>query len=296
MRSYPEYVYSGISWLGQIPKHWKQIRLKHCCHINPSKSNSEFDRESDQQVAFLPMEKVSEAGEIDTSFRKPISELWNGFTYFEVGDTIFAKITPCFENGKGAYLQHLGSQIGFGSTEFHVLRPLEYLSTGNFLYYLTFSHVFRKTGEAFMTGAAGQKRVPTQFVEEFQVALPPLNEQKSLTEFLNRKTTQIDDLIARKLRLIELLQEQRTALINRAVTKGLNPDAPMKDSGIEWLGEVPAHWKVIKFKHCASIANGQVDPRLPEYKNLILIAPNHIESGTGKLLYLETADEQGAES
>jgi len=94
--------------------------------------------------------------------------------------------------------------------------------------------------------------------------------------------------------LIELLKEKRQAVISHAVTKGLNPHAPTKPSGIEWLGDVPEHWSVKGFQRCVSIAEGQVDPKVPGFSDMILIAPNHIESGTGQLLNLEVADEQGA--
>jgi type I restriction enzyme S subunit len=96
--------------------------------------------------------------------------------------------------------------------------------------------------------------------------------------------------------LVELLAEKRQAVISHAVTKGLNPGGPMKDSGIEWLGEVPAHWEVLKFQRCVFVAEGQVDPKEPRYSQMPLIAPNHIESGNGRLIVLETAEEQGAES
>ena len=249
MNRYPEYKDSGVEWLEEVPAHWALTKLKHVTIVNPTKSSSDYDKASDEEVTFLPMENVSEDGVIDTSIRRPISELWSGFTYFEEGDAIVAKITPCFENGKGAHLQHLGSPIGFGSTEFHVLRPRPGVSNGRFLYYLTHSQVFRTPGEAFMTGAAGQKRVPTAFVEEFDVALPPVGEQSLVVDYLDRKTAQIETLIQKKQALIELLREQRTALINRAVTKGLDVDVPMKDSGIDWVGEVPEHWAVTRLKY-----------------------------------------------
>src|SRR5690606_33402844 len=111
---------------------------------------------------------------------------------------------------------------------------------------------------------------------------------------LDQETTKIDDLISEQRRLIELLQEKRRAVISHAVTKGLNPDAPMKDSGVEWLGEIPRHWDLGKFSREIWIAEGQVDPEQEPYKSMPLIAPNHIESGTGRLLELETAEEQGA--
>jgi restriction endonuclease S subunit len=248
MRPYPAYKDSGVDGLEQVPAHWQVGKLKYFAQINPSKSSSLF-RDSEQLVTFLPMEKVGENGEIVTDLRKRVSELWNGFTYFERNDIILAKITPCFENGKGAYLHDLESGFGFGSTEFHVLREIRDKSVAKYLYYLTRSNPFRSSGEAFMIGAAGQKRIPASFVEDFILGIPPPDEQQAIANYLDRKTAAIDTLIAKKEQQIALLQEQRTAVINAAVTKGLNPNAPMKDSGIPWLDEIPAHWELKRLKH-----------------------------------------------
>jgi len=126
--------------------------------------------------------------------------------------------------------------------------------------------------------------------------LLPLDRQRAIVGFLDRETARIDALIEKKRRQIELLHEKRSALISHAVTKGLNPNAPMKDSGIDWLGEIPAKWTVKRLKHVVLIRGGQVDPRIDEYSSMPLIAPNHVESRTGRLLGQETAEDQGAMS
>ena len=100
-----------------------------------------------------------------------------------------------------------------------------------------------------MYGAGGQKRVPDSFVKDFKLAFPPIPEQTAIATFLDRETAKIDELVAEQEKLIELLKEKRQAVISHAVTKGLNPDVPMKNSGIEWLGEVPEHWEVVRLKH-----------------------------------------------
>ncbi|MDA5640022.1 MULTISPECIES: restriction endonuclease subunit S [Agrobacterium] len=128
------------------------------------------------------------------------------------------------------------------------------------------------------------------------VLLPPLPEQNAIAAFLDRETGKIDALVEEHKRLIELLKEKRQAVISRAVTKGLDPNARMRPSGVEWLGDVPEHWEVLKFSRCVSIAEGQVNPEEEPFRSMPLIAPNHIESCTGRLLGLETAAEQGAES
>ncbi|TVR19573.1 MAG: restriction endonuclease subunit S [Anaerolineaceae bacterium] len=126
------------------------------------------------------------------------------------------------------------------------------------------------------------------------IPLPPPDEQAAIVTFLDAAETRIRRYIRAKQKLIKLLNEQKQAIIQQAVTRGLNPDAPMKDSGVEWLGEIPSHWEVRRFKFTCQITSGQIDPREMSYRDHVLIAPNHIESGTGRLLYTETADEQGA--
>ena len=239
------------------------------------------------------MELVGIQGEVDTTLTKQIADVFTGFTYAEDDDVILAKITPCFENGKAAVLSGLTNGVAFASTEFHVLRATAN-TVSEYLYYLVFAHSFRIPNEAFMQGAAGQKRVGTREVEEYTFGLPPLPEQIAIARYLDAKTAQIDELIAAKERLVQLLTEQRTALIHRAVTRGLDPDAPLKDSGVEWLGEVPEGWGIVKFSRQVHIVEGQVDPKESPYIDMLLIAPNHVESKTGQLKYKESAGEQEA--
>lgn len=111
-----------------------------------------------------------------------------------------------------------------------------------------------------MYGAGGQKRVPEAFIENLKHPIPPEPEQRAIAAFLDQETARIDALVAKKERLIELLQEKRTALITRAVTKGLDPAVPMKDSGVEWLAEIPAHWDLISLKRVARIRYGLGEP------------------------------------
>ncbi len=208
---------SGIEWLGEVPQHWEIKKLKYVAEINPSKSAYIEFRESNKLVTFLPMEKVSEEGRIQTDIKKSIRELWNGFTCFEENDVIIAKITPCFENGKGALITNLGSNIGFGSTEFHVIRPR--CLPKEYLFYITRTDRFMKFGEALMTGAAGQKRVPNEFIENYFVCYPKdKNEQNEISSFIHQKTTKIDQTISKIKKQIDLLQEYRTALISEVVT------------------------------------------------------------------------------
>jgi type I restriction enzyme S subunit len=205
-------------------------------------------RARDEQVSFIPMDAVGEDGSVRLDQTRPLGDVETGYTYFRNGDVAVAKITPCFENGKGAIMRDLVGGVGFGTTELIVARPLANNSS-DFLHWLFNSTAFRKLGEGAMYGAGGQKRVPDDFVRDFPVALPPPAEQAAISAFLDRETGKIDELMGAQARLIELLKEKRQAAISHAVTKGLDPTAPMKDSCVEWLGQVPAHWEVKPARH-----------------------------------------------
>jgi type I restriction enzyme S subunit len=132
------------------------------------------------------MASVSEEGEVDLSQERRISEVWTGFTYFRENDVVFAKITPCMENGKGAIMKKLRNEIGFGTTEFHVLRPLRNITTPEWLYHLTMQKSFRKEAEKNMTGSAGQKRVPTDFFTKYAVVPPSWKTQREFSEIVKK--------------------------------------------------------------------------------------------------------------
>jgi type I restriction enzyme S subunit len=193
------------------------------------------------QVTFIPMEAIGERGELDLSAVRNIEEVRSSYTQFFDGDVLIAKITPCFENGKGAVVSGTIGGVGFGTTELHVLTPSDGLDA-RFLYFVTSSPVFRRLGEASMTGAAGQKRVPEDFVRDFRIPLPPLPQQRAIADYLDQETSRLDALVAAKQRLLDLLVEKRRALITHAVIRGFDSRTPLCDSGISWLGEIPAHW------------------------------------------------------
>jgi type I restriction enzyme S subunit len=239
-----KYIDSGVDWLGQIPSHWAVKRLRFVAELNPSKSEVSH-LAADTEVSFLPMEAIGEDGSLELDRVRPLADVQTGYTFFRDGDVTIAKITPCFENGKGAAMRGLCNGIGFGTTELIVTRPKATQTISTYLQWLFTSRPFRKAGEAFMYGAGGQKRVPDDFVRDFAIGFPPLPEQRYIVNFLDREAAKIDALVEEQRSLIELLKEKRQVVISRAVTKGLNPNAPMKDSGVEWLGKVPAHWDVL---------------------------------------------------
>lgn len=159
----------------------KTHKLGECCELNPKKSTiSNLDKNT--LVSFVPMAFVGEKGELFPSENRKISEVWNGFTFFEENDVVFAKITPSMENGKGAIMKNLTNQIGFGTTEFHVLRPLNGISNSYWIYYLTANPRFRYEASKYMVGSAGQKRVSTDYLQNFKVNLPPLSLQNEFAE------------------------------------------------------------------------------------------------------------------
>ena len=208
---------SGVEWIGDIPEHWDATKLKRVVSFNPSKSETRANPADEEKVVFLPMENISVNGDIDCSEKRTLSEVWNGFTYFRRGDVVVAKITPCFENGKGAYLKGLESDFGFGTTELIVLRPSKAID-GAFLRFLTSTKQFLLLGEQYMTGAAGQQRIPSDFVKNYPIGLPPIKEQREILEHIQEKSAEIDQAITRAQREIELMREYRTRLISDVVT------------------------------------------------------------------------------
>ena len=169
LKPYPGYKDSGVEWLGEVPEHWKVNRLKLHIKLNPSKKEiSHFSK--DTELSFIPMDNVGIDGSLVLDTVKPLSEVDSGYTYFREHDVAIAKITPCFENGKGCIFSNLTSGHGFGTTELTVMRPLDI--NPKYLYYITSSYSFKQIGESSMQGSAGQKRVPDEFIKEFRSSIP----------------------------------------------------------------------------------------------------------------------------
>ena len=170
---------------GTDTKGWGLQYLGTCCELNPKKGTDKR-LVSGLSVSFVPMPAVSESGKIDASQIKAYDEVKAGFTYFAENDVLFAKITPCMENGKGAVAVGLCNNIGFGSTEFHILRPINNKSNPYWLYSLTSFDAFRKDAADNMTGSAGQRRVPAVFLEKYRVTLPPIELQNQFAAFVEQ--------------------------------------------------------------------------------------------------------------
>ena len=209
---------SGLEWIAEVPKNWEVLKIKHVSSSNPSKNNPRTRCLKDDPVVFLPMERVHTDGTIDQALKLPYSQLKTGYTYFEENDVLVAKVTPCFENGKIVLIRNLATPVGFGSTEFIVIRPNVKKVFPLFLYYLLYNYPLRSIGKHFMTSAVGLKRVPKEFVENFRISMPSYQEQVQIADFLDHKTKQIDELISNEEQTIKLLKEYRQSLISEAVT------------------------------------------------------------------------------
>ncbi|WP_421998085.1 restriction endonuclease subunit S [Roseovarius confluentis] len=186
-----------------LPSGWALTRLSEICEINPRVDKSAF--EPDTVVSFVAMPAVeAETGRIDVSETRTFSQIKQGYTPFKKNDVLFAKITPCMENGKMAIVPEMVGEYGFGSTEFHVLRPAQGVDP-KYIYLAVSDQGFRYHAEHNMTGAVGQKRVPSSVLEEHELGLPPSNEQRRIVEKIEAMFDKID-------KGVESLQTARTTL------------------------------------------------------------------------------------
>lgn len=228
--------------LPPLPVGWSQSRLRFVATLNPSKTEiAHLDPET--EVSFVPMEAVGEDASLDTSRTKSISEVAGGYTYFRDGDILIAKITPCFENGKATLARGLASGIGFGSTEFHVVRPSARLDA-RFAFYTISSSLFRDYGTASMYGAGGQKRVPTDFIADFPIPLPPLSEQRAIGDFLDIETAKIDALIRKQEELVERIEEKFQSVLEHTICVGLHGERNLAPTGTQAFGHIPSGWQL----------------------------------------------------
>ena len=210
------------------------------------------------QATFLPMESIGERGELDCSIIRDVADVDNGYNRFFDGDVLVAKITPCFENGKGALVRGMLNGLGFGTTELHVLSPSNEIDA-RYLYYVTVSGRFRGLGEAAMFGAAGQKRVPLDFVRDYRIPIPPLARQRAIADYLDRETGRMDNLVATKQRVLELLTEKRQAVISYAISHGVKSEEPLRDSESPWFGKVHENWPLKPLRVVADSLTSNVD-------------------------------------
>lgn len=196
-----------------IPKGWKEQPLEALCEFNPKHSR---DVPRSTNVSFVPMPAVDEVeGRIAAPQVRPLSEVWKGFTHFQDGDVLFAKITPCMENGKAAVARNLTNSLGCGSTEFHVLRSKGSIDP-DYLWRFLRQKPFRDDAAQVMTGAVGQRRVPKEFLQKLTIPVPPLPEQNRIVAKLNSLTGSTGRAREQLGRIPRLISKYREAILSKA--------------------------------------------------------------------------------
>ena len=234
---------SGIEWIGQIPQEWNLERLKFHADFNPATELPVLADEED--VSFVPMDHLKSGFHIQSMV--PYSKVKKGYVCFADGDVLMAKVTPCLENGNLAIAENLHEGVGFGSTEINVMRCKTIAN--RFLFYLLQCPTYIEKAKYNMYGVAGLKRLDPEFIPNSYFPMPSDEEQLRIASYVDAKCAEIDALIAAKEKTNALLKERRQSIIYESATKGLNPDAPIKDSGIEWIGQIPTDWDVCPVKY-----------------------------------------------
>ena len=250
MKPYPEYKDSGVEWIGEIPNGWTVTRIK---YTPDGTENSFIDGDwiesphiVDEGIRYITTGNIGE-GKFKEQGNGHISEetfqLLNCTEVF-AGDIVISRLS--LPVGRSCIIPNLAKRI-VTSVDNVILRAnSKYLP--KYLVYQFNSKKYFEYTELIARGTT-LTRISRTMLGNISIAVPTLTEQTQIANFLDTKTQQINELIQNKEQKIKLLQEKRTAVINQAVTKGLNPDAEMKDSGVEWIGEIPAGWEMIKVKY-----------------------------------------------
>lgn len=261
---YNQYKPSGASWIGDVPHEWPVVRLKQAVDLVNEKGTP------GSEDKYIGLEHIrSWTGRYVTPDEPVLPESLSNRYFPET--VLFGKLRPYLAKSL------LRKDAGYCSSELLVLRPRKLVP--QYLHYVTLTEGFVKEVNSSTYGAK-MPRAGWEFVGGLPVPMPSPFEQRTIAGFLDHETAKIDRLIAKQERLIELLKEKRQAVISHAVTKGLDPDAPMKDSGVEWLGEVPAHWKVAGFKkYLESVVDYR--GRTPEKVDdgILLVTARNIDDG-----------------
>ncbi len=258
MKRYPEYKESGVEWIGEIPKDWNTVPLtKYLESIIDYRGRTP---EKTEDGRFLVTAKNIRNGQIDYEISQeftPEDEYQRIMTRGipQIGDVLFTTEAPL---GEVANVDDVSIALAQRIIKF---RPKSDFLNPYFLKYWILSYSFQSDLQRYATGSTA-RGIKASKLCLLKLNLPPLKEQTQIVNFLDRKTKQIDELSRIKERQIELLQEQRTTLINQVVTKGLDPNVEMKPSGIEWIGEMPAHWEIKKLKYIAKILPSNVDKHI----------------------------------
>lgn len=265
-----------------------ETALSAIAEINPGARIPKEITGSDE-VSFIPMSDVSESGDWVTQQTRPLRMVTAGFTAFEEGDVLVAKITPCLENGKGAHARGLRNGIGFGSTEFHVLRAKQGVEP-RFVFHITQSRRFRQAAERQMVGSAGQQRVQRQFFDEFLVRDFSPCEQRVIAQILDTLDTAIRETEA----LIDKLKAVKQGLLHDLLTRGIDANGQLRPPQSEApqlykespLGWIPREWEV---RPAESVCEAVIDcknrtPPIVESGHPVVRTPNVRD---GRFVYTE---------
>jgi len=254
LNNYPSYKPCNIDWCRLIPDHWKQAQLRVCIDFA---TNGLSCNQTEQTATTTAVSRIETISEGKFNFEKVgYIERSEADTrrLMRKGDLAFSNINSLSMIGNCAILDS-DDEIYAGMNLLHV-RPKQTVDP-KWLYWLMRSNSFRSDVESNSKPAINQASIPQSKLVSIQIPIPQSKlEQSEISRFLDLETAKIDALIAKQERLIELLQEKRQAVISHAVTKGLNPVAPMKDSGVEWLGEVPENWRITKLSYLISTRKG----------------------------------------
>lgn len=238
MRTYEKYKDSGISWIGKVPEGWNKCRFKNFMTLITDASTS------DNKIGLENIESgTGKYVQTDSEFEG------NGIA-FKPHDIVYGKLRPYLQKVWCAEFE--GNAVG----DFFVFRN-KCNSTSSFLKYLLLSDNFTQFANGTTYGAK-MPRVSSNAILDQEFYIPSLSEQEAIANYLDKKTAEIDKIIAEREKKIELLNELKSSIISRAVTKGINPHAKMKDSGIDWIGEIPEDWELMKIKQIALPGKGSI--------------------------------------
>ena len=276
-KGYEKYKDSGVNWIDEIPNSWAVRKLKHIANITggstPESENTKYWDGDIPWVTPVDLSSVTNHLILDTK-RKITKEGLDscGTTLVPKDSIILSTRAP------------IGS-IAVAGVELCTNQGCKAITTkvGNPFFYYYQLLIWKEVLESFGAGATF-KELPSSELKDFWITEPSFEEQEVIVNYLDRKTSQIDHLISEKEKLITLLQEKRQAVINEAVTRGLNKNVKLKDSGIEWLGKIPAHWEVKKLKYSVDLINEEIESS--EFR----IAVENIEGGSGKIVLGESKD------
>lgn len=261
MKRYNEYKDSGVRWIDEIPEHWEVKRLKHIFSFGKGLTITKANLKNTGIPCVNYGEIHSKFGfEVDLNRHKLkcVDESYfhtSKGSLLSQGDIVFADTSEDIE-GAGNFT-HVKSQGDiFAGYHTVVAKPVENIFSRFFAY--QFDSINFRTQIREEVKGIKVYSITQSILKRIKVWSPPLHEQQQIVAYLDKKTTQIDNLIQHKEKKIELLKEKRTALINHVVTKGLNPDVKMKDSGVEWIGEIPRHWELKPLKYIVKNLNSGV--------------------------------------